>query len=156
MTARRAGRRDAGQTTVLVIGYAMVAMLLVTVVVNLSRVFLAQRSLDAAADAAAVAGAQAVRVSPYYRQGAVGQLPLAESLARQEAYRHLSAAGMFDPARSCDDFAVEGVSLAATDDAVDVTVSCRVRVPFANVVARAYTGGVPVTSTAHARMAVRP
>lgn len=156
MTTRRSDRADAGQTTVLIIGYAVIAMLLVTVVVNLSKVFLAQRSLDAAADAAAVAGAQAVRVSPYYRVGAADQLPLAESLARQQAYRHLSAAGMFDPARSCDDFTVEGVSLAPTGDAVDVTVSCRVRIPFANVVSRAYAGGVPVTSTAHARTTVRP
>lgn len=153
---RRRVRCESGQTTVLIIGYAVIAMLLVTVVVNLSKVFLAQRSLDAAADAAAVAGAQAVRVSPYYQHGALDRLPLAESLARQEAYRHLSAAGMFDPARSCDDFTVEGVSLAPTRDAVDVTVSCRVRIPFANVVSGAYAGGVPVTSTAHARMAVRP
>lgn len=152
----RPDRRDGGQTTVLIIGYAVIAMLLVTVVVNLSKVFLAQRSLDAAADAAAVAGAQAVRVSPYYERGALDQLPLAESLARQQAYRHLRAAGMFDPARSCDDFTVEGVSLAPTRDAVDVTVWCRVRIPFANVVSGSYAGGVPVTSTAHARMTVRP
>lgn len=153
---RRRSSRDSGQTTVLVIGYAVIAMLLVTVVVNLSKVFLAQRSLDAAADAAAVAGAQAVRVSPYYERGALDQLPLAESLAREHVYRHLAAAGMFDPARSCDHFTVEGVSLAPTGDAVDVTVSCRVRIPFANVVSGSYAGGVPVTSTAHARTAVRP
>ncbi|HEX6446645.1 MAG TPA: pilus assembly protein TadG-related protein [Streptosporangiales bacterium] len=156
MTPRRRAGRDSGQTTVLIIGYAVLAMLLVTVVVNLSKVFLAQRSLDAAADAAAIAGAQAVRVSPYYRDGALDRLPLAESLARQEVYRHLRAAGMFDPARSCDEFTVQGVSLAPAGDAVDVTVSCRVRIPFANVVSGSYAGGVPVTSTAHARTAVRP
>jgi uncharacterized membrane protein len=156
VTVWRRADRDSGQTTVLIIGYAVIAMLLVTVVVNLSKVFLAQRSLDAAADAAAIAGAQAVRVSPYYENGALDQLPLAESLARQEVYRHLRAAGMFDAARSCDDFTVQGVSLAATGDAVGVTVSCRVRIPFANVVSGSYAGGVPVTSAAHARTAVRP
>lgn len=148
--------RESGQTTVLVIGYTVIAMLLVTVVVNLSKVFLAQRSLDAAADAAAVAAAQAVRVSPYYRQGALDQLPLVESLARQQAYRHLAAAGMFDSRRSCADFTVGGITVVPTRDAVRVTVSCRVHVPFANVVSGSYAGGVPITSTAYARMAVRP
>src|SRR5690606_15006143 len=80
MRARGDGER--GQTTVLTVGYVVIAMLLVTVVVNLSRVFLAQRALDSAADEAAIAAVQAVRTRPYYGEGVGEELPLSASGTR--------------------------------------------------------------------------
>lgn len=144
-------RRDAGQTTVLTIGYAVVALLLVAVVADLSRVFLAQRALDEAADAAAVAAVQALRAGTYYTGGAAGPLVLDPARARAAAERHLAAAHAED---ACEAFSLDAVETGA--DVVTVTVSCRVGIPFADVVASTYAGGVPITGTASARLAVRP
>jgi len=53
-------QRDEGSLTLLVIGYTLIAALLIVIGVDVSKVFLAQRALSSAADAAALAGAQAV------------------------------------------------------------------------------------------------
>lgn len=148
---RRFGRGgDRGQVTLLTIGYAVIALLLVTVVVNLSRVFLAQRALDSAADEAALAGVQTVQTGRYYGEGAGRQLPLAGEAVRSAVEKHLraSAAG-----RTCDAFALDGVR--STTTTVTVRVSCRVRIPFANVVSARYADGVPITGVATARQTVR-
>ena len=144
-------RGERGQTTVLTIGYAVIAMLLVTVVVNLSRVFLAQRALDSAADEAAIAAVQAVRTDPYYDEGAGDRLPLSASGARDAVVAHLEAT---DADEACEAFAVDSVETTATT--VTVGVSCRVRLPFANVVSADYRDGVPITGHATARQTVRP
>lgn len=142
---------DRGQTTVLTLGYLVIALLLVTIVVNLSRVFLAQRALDSAADEAAIAAVQAVRTDPYYGSGAGDRLPLSGPGARDAVVHHLAAT---DVGSACEGFTVDDV--AATTTAVTVTVSCRVSIPFANVVSSSYAGGVPITGTATARQTVRP
>lgn len=148
---RLTGPRESGQTLVLTLGYVVIALLLVAVVVNLSRVFLAQRALDAAADEAAIAAAQAVHEGAYYDDGAGRLLPLTEDDADRAASAHLEASGA---TRSCEQFALDGV--AVDDDAVTVTVSCRVSIPFAGVVSASYAGGVPLVGSATARQTVRP
>lgn len=142
--------RDAGQTTVLTIGYAVLALLLITVVANLSRVFLAHRSLEAVADGAAIAAVQALRDKPYYGGGAGGRLPLDQPAARGAVSDYLAAA---HAEQSCDRFALDSVT--TSHDAVTVRVSCRVRIPFANAVSGAYAGGVPITGTATAQLTAR-
>jgi uncharacterized membrane protein len=62
--------RDEGSLTVLVIGYTLIAAVLIVVGVDASKVFLAQRALSSAADSAALAGAQAVDRGAVYRGGA--------------------------------------------------------------------------------------
>ncbi|MQA79169.1 MAG: hypothetical protein GEV10_11960 [Streptosporangiales bacterium] len=148
---RRAGPRESGQTLVLTLGYAVIALLLITVVVNLSRVFLAQRALDAAADEAAIAAVQAVREGAYYDDGAGRLLPLTEDGADRAATAHLEASGA---TRSCERFALDEVTV--DDGAVTVAVSCRVSIPFANVVSASYADGVPLVGRATARQTVRP
>lgn len=142
---------DRGQTTVLTLGYLVIALLLVTIVVNLSRVFLAQRALDSAADEAAIAAVQAVRTDPYYDDGVGDRLLLSKPGAWDAVTKHLANT---DADQACEAFTVDDVEPAATS--VTVTVSCRVRIPFANVVSRSYADGVPITGTATARQTVRP
>lgn len=145
------GAGESGQTLVLTLGYAVIALLLIAVVVNLSRVFLAQRALDAAADEAAIAAVQAVREGAYYDDGAGRLLPLAEDDADRAATAHLEASGA---TRSCEGFALDEVTV--DDGAVTVAVSCRVSIPFAGAVSASYAGGVPLVGRATARQTVRP
>jgi len=77
-------RRDEGSLTLLVIGYTLIAALLIVVAVDVSKVFLAQRALSSAADAAALAGAQAIDRAAIYA-GGVGcsDLPVDASSAQE-------------------------------------------------------------------------
>ena len=59
--------RDEGSISLLVIGFTLIAAVLVVIGVDVSKVFLAQRALSSAADAAALSGAQAVDRAAIYR-----------------------------------------------------------------------------------------
>src|SRR4051812_37097761 len=60
-------RRDEhGQTTVLIIGFAVVAMLMVAVVVDASAAYLRRSGLDSVADGAALAAAEGLEGSQVY------------------------------------------------------------------------------------------
>jgi hypothetical protein len=70
---------DDGQLTLLIIGFVAIAAVLVVAGVDASKVFLAQRALSSAADAAALAAAQAVDKDAVYAGtagGCGGLLPL--------------------------------------------------------------------------------
>jgi uncharacterized membrane protein len=146
--------RDDGQLTLLVIGFVAIAAALVVVAVDASTTFLARRALSSAADAAALAGAQAVDREAVYA-GAVGcgeLLPLdpaeadrrvATSVADQsEALGHVFAA-------------VEPPDISVADGVVTVHLSGRVAVPFGRVLAMLVPGHddgrVQVDATSHAR-----
>lgn len=74
MALTRLRGTDDGQVLLLSIGYALLALLLVTVVVSATGVHLERKRLLAVADQAALAGAQAFDADAYYRrQGAAGE-----------------------------------------------------------------------------------
>ena len=155
-------RGDDGQLLLLVLGCALIVALLLTVVVDASRVFLAQRALAAAADAAALAGADAVDEAAFYdrsggaARGGVGGgrelVPLDDAAARQAVDGYVTAAGL--PSRF-DDLVVS-TALGRGGTSVTVTCSARVRLPFVNVVSAGHAEGYPVSVTASARSPLRP
>jgi hypothetical protein len=59
MTAARRRRGDAGQATLLIVGFAVLLLMMTAVVVDASAAFLRRQSLDTLADGAALAGADA-------------------------------------------------------------------------------------------------
>lgn len=59
MTGRRRDHDEAGQTTILIVGLAVVLLMTMAVVVDASAAFLRRQSLDSLADGAALAGADA-------------------------------------------------------------------------------------------------
>lgn len=65
MRALRAGLRDDedGSVVILALGYAVIAMVLVLVCIDATSLYLTQKRLDAAADAAALAGADGFMLS---------------------------------------------------------------------------------------------
>ncbi|MFI2752988.1 pilus assembly protein TadG-related protein [Cellulomonas sp. P22] len=86
---------DDGQTTILAIGFMVLALLLVTAVVSATGVHLDRKRLLATADAAALAGADALADPTYFDDGLVptqdgGAVPLTDAEVRRVVERYLA------------------------------------------------------------------
>jgi uncharacterized membrane protein len=138
-------RDDSGQLLVLILGFAVVAGLLVTVVTNASRVFLYQRALSSAADGAALAAAQSVDTAAIYRGGAEETLPLDPAAVDAAVVGYLADAGV---AERLPGFAVTATATDGTT--VTVTLTARVDLAFLNAVSNQWSSGVPLSATARA------
>ena len=141
---QRLRRNDSGQLLVLILGFAVVAGLLVTVVTNASRVFLYQRALSSAADGAALAAAQSVDTAAIYRGGAEETLPLDPAAVDAAVVGYLADAGAGER--------LPGLAVATTTDGttVSVTLTVRVDLAFLNAVSDQWSSGVPLRATASA------
>jgi Flp pilus assembly protein TadG len=135
---------DSGQVMVLILGFTVVLGLLVTVVIDASTLFLQRRSLASIADSAALAAAQELDAATYYAGDGLDEVPIDPDAAR-EAAGGLVAASPAPQLRG-----VRVARVAVDDGTVEVTVTARVRLPFANLV----TGdaeGVRLSVTSAAR-----
>jgi uncharacterized membrane protein len=142
--------RDEGQLLLLILAYAVIAALLVTVVVDVSKVFLYRRSLVAAADGAALSAANQPDLVSVYN-GTDATLPLS-SAGTAAAVRQYAADA--DLADRFEGFEVDDV----TTDGVVVTVTLRAAVPmpFANLISPRWAKGYPVGAVARARSPLSP
>lgn len=84
---------EGGTVLVLVLGFAVLLVLMVGVVVDVSAVVLAKRAVASAADGAALSAAQSLDVEQLYQEGAGGALPLRldEARDRVETYARQAA-----------------------------------------------------------------
>lgn len=141
---------DAGQLMLLILAYAVIAALLVTVVVNVSKVFLVRRSLVAAADAAALNAANQADESAVY-DGAGAALPLDAAASDRAVRRYARDATLW---QRFDGFDVVEVQ----SDGVTVTVTFRsaVSMPFLNLLSSDYAEGYPVLAVARATATLGP
>jgi uncharacterized membrane protein len=143
-------RGDEGQLLLLVLAYAVIAGLLITVVVNLSKAYLYRRALVAAVDGAALTAANQPDLDRLYSGGAE-VLPLSEVGARSAVRQYVRDA---DLARRFDGFQVLDVS---TDgQTVTVRLGSVARMPFINVLSSNYADGYPIEATARARSPLVP
>lgn len=110
MIFARRPAREAGQVTVLVLGLALVCFAIAGLAVDGTRVFLARRTLQNAADAAATAGAGELDRRAYYRSGGRAVI-LDPEAARRTAARWLAARGVTSDAAIAADVASVSVSL---------------------------------------------
>ena len=139
------GRGDQGSVLVLLLGFAVLALVLVGVVADLSKVFLAKRALASTADGAAIAAAQALDLEALYTgTAAPGDLPIDARAADAAARGHLARDGS---GAAYDGFAVDRVE--ATPTQVEVQVSARVALIFG--VFFAGPDGVRLAASATAR-----
>jgi len=74
--------RERGQTSLLIIGFALVLAMLVAVVVDASAAYLRRQDLDALADAAALAATDGLRADQVYVHGLGTRAALDPSAAR--------------------------------------------------------------------------
>jgi uncharacterized membrane protein len=158
LSARGVRGDDAGQVTLLLIGYASIALVLIVVGVDVSAVFLARRALASTADTAALDAAQAVDRTAVYSgsvDGCGAPLPIDAPAARSRAVAVV--------ADDSDDLrrvfrAVDPADVSVDAGTVTVRLTGRVRVPFGRLLGLLLPGhddgAVEVDVTAHARSPV--
>jgi uncharacterized protein (DUF111 family) len=117
------GRRESGQITLLIIGFALIIALAVAVVANASNVFMQRRSLVSWADGAVTVAAQQVAHSELYGGSRVTTLPLSEAGARQAVADYVGRNGL---AARFEDFQVATVAVEAGTGRVTVEFTASV------------------------------
>ena len=132
--ARRCSGDD-GQLLLLVLVYAVIAGLLVTVVVNLSTAYLHRRSLVAAVDGAALSAANQPDLARVYEGGSAA-LPLSDEGTTDAVTQYVDDAQLEE---RFDGFEV--VDVATDGSTVTVTFAATVRMPMLNAITASVTGG---------------
>jgi hypothetical protein len=116
---------EQGQTSLLIAGFFLVAILLVVVVVDASAAYLRRQQLDAVADGAALAAADAIQGPQVYEGGLGERAAIDPQQARHEVADYLEQIG----ARG----SYPGLSyrVSTTQDSVEVRVTTPLELPFA-------------------------
>lgn len=141
---RRRPHGDDGTVLVLTIGLFAVLAVLVGIVVNISVVVLAKRSLASAADGAAVSAAQGLDEATFYADGPGDGVPLSTSVVRGRVATYAAAAAAGQPGLAMS-AGVEGGTTAVVVatrtvglpfggwlgvDDVDLTATARAQAPL--------------------------
>jgi uncharacterized membrane protein len=132
----------------LILGLVTLAAILIAVVTDVSALYLERRELVAAADGAALAGAQKVNEARVYSEGLPGSgpVPLDPRAAEDAARAYLAESGVN----------IQQVTVDATPSTVSVTIAGEYRLPIASRVTVGTSGTTTVSATATARTAVVP
>jgi len=118
------GADQRGQTSVLIIGFAVVVLLMIVVVVDTSAAYLRRQGLDSLADGAALAAADGVEAERVYVQGLDKRAQINPELAESHAADYLSAM------EASGKYPGFGYSVQTTSDSVVVRVSAPLDLPF--------------------------
>jgi Putative Flp pilus-assembly TadE/G-like len=141
----RASPGQAGQTTLLILGFFLVAVLLVGVVVDASAAYLRRQALNALADGAALAAADAVQGAQVYT-GGLGETAQVDPAAARE---HVAA--YLAQTRAAERFDGLVYRVLPAGDAVTVHLSAPLDLP---IPPPGWTGETWVDGVATARAAV--
>ena len=142
MSARRSER---GQTSVLIMGFFLIAALLTVVVVDASAAFLRRQRLDAVADGAALAAADGVQGEQVYEGGLGDRAQIDPVVARAYVADYLARIGAHH------DYPGLVWTISTSPTAVQVTVSTPLDLPL---VPPGWTGDSTVTGRAAAYVVV--
>lgn len=116
---------ESGQTTLLLVGFFLIAALLVVVVVDASAAYLRRQHLDALADGAAIAAADAIAGERVYEGGLGDRAEIDPALARSYVAAHLGVIG------ADRDYPGLDYRVRTTTDSVTVQVTAPLVLPFA-------------------------
>ena len=152
---------DEGSVMLLMIFLTLIIAGLITVVSDVSTVFLAQREMQSTADGAALAAAQQADLQAVYTGELGAQLPLSRPKATDAINDYAAsriphecsvASYQVVGGASADGSARSGVQ--ADGQTVRVELTCKVPLPFVSFVAAAFTDGVTIHQIAYAQAAV--
>jgi hypothetical protein len=139
-------RDESGQTTLLLIGFFVIAVMLIAVVVDASAAFLRRQSLDAVADGAALAAADGVAGDQVYN-GGLGQLAQIDpALAQAAVEQYLADSGAYAQ------FPGLHYQISSENTSVTVVVTSNLNLPFP---LPGIDGSAQVVGTAHAIVLIR-
>ena len=135
-----------GTVLVLLLGFAVLAVLLVAVVTDASALYLTRRSLAGAADGAALAAVQQLDREALYTGPPGEEIPLDPQAVLDAVRTYVATADLED---RFDDFEVVGVQTG--DGSVTVTLQATRRLPFLGHLSGGTGEGVVIEATATAR-----
>lgn len=118
-------RDDGGSVLVLGLGFIAVLLIAAAVATDATLAFVQRSALQARADAAVLAGVQAIDLDTYYVRGATSGTALVPSVARSKTLSHLQrsqASGEIPH--------LEIVQVTATDRAVETVLRAPIRTAF--------------------------
>lgn len=143
--SRRPRNDHAGQTSLLIIGFAVVLLLLIVVVVDASAAYLRRQGLDSLADGAALAAADGVRTESVYRDGLSPHVQIDPAVAQAYAAEYLGSVG------AATKYPGLRYTVQATTDLVVVRVAAPLELPFSP---QGWADSVQITATAASYVAV--
>jgi hypothetical protein len=150
---------DEGQILPLTIAYALIALTLLIVIVDITAVHLQRDRLVALADATALDAADALDQPRFYADGALdpardptAAVPLSDRSVRTSAERYLQDAA---PRIRLPAVAVDDPTGAPDGVTAEVTLVSRARLPWFGFAVARWSGGVPLRATARARAVAR-
>ena len=146
--AKSSRSREDGTVLLLILGLVTLVAILVAVVTDVGALYLERRQLVAAADGAALAGAQKVNESRVYAEGLPdsGPVPLNADAAEEAALAYVTHSGID----------VDQVTVQAKATTVSVNISAEYQLPIASKITIGSAGTATVSATATARTAVVP
>jgi uncharacterized membrane protein len=133
-------RTEGGQVSVLIVGFSVVAILLVVVVVDASAAYLQRQRLDGVADGAALAAVDGIESESVYEQGLGERADIDPMTARQLVAAYLQGVGAHR-------YHGLNYTVATTPDSVSVRVTAPLELPLAPA---GWTRGTSVTASAAA------
>lgn len=142
---RSSGSGEEGQIGVLIIGYLLVSLLVLTVVMGASALYLGHKKLLSAADGAALAAADTFSLAPSGNPAGGPAAVLAPAAVQMEVDRYLAATSAADR--------LPGLAVAAETGTADgrtarVVLTGVVHPPLVNFLV---PDGIPITAVAEAR-----
>lgn len=140
MTARR--QTEQGQMTIMILGFGVVILLLITSVIAASQVFVQQRAIHSAADGAALAGTDGIDPSSIYTGGVGDEVELDEGAAQTAVDDYLAQLARQGERENL------GCGAEVAGDTVTVHCSEVVPIPFLSNVMPDEGGTVQVDVTA--------
>jgi Putative Flp pilus-assembly TadE/G-like len=142
------GTADDGQILIMILGYAVIALVLVVVATDVTAVYLARTQLSDAADAAALDAADAADQSSVYGTGVEHDVPLTDATVRAAASSYLR--GYLRPTR-VQDVRLDDVTGSPDGQVAVVQLTATVRLPLLGPVVQTWAGGISVTARSQAR-----
>lgn len=141
---------DDGQVLLLLLVYALIGVVLITVVASASAVHLQRKRLLALADAAALDAADALDDRAFYAPGGVAPgdgVPITDASVRASVQTYLVARGP----TGLGQVAVADPTGTPDGATAEVTLAGVAQVPLVSVVLEGWGGGIPLRATARAR-----